>query len=223
MNVERARAYNAGRADEGVVLRALGWAPWADLPVGSAAEAEAVAAWQRGGGLPADGMAGPATWAKLRAICAPDSWQRAVPRGKAQVLAAYGGNPRQRGWSAANLVRVELPHQPGRHVRVHRVIAEEFQALLALAVKLSGYGPRSVQTWNVRNKRGGDNPGSDLSTHSWAIAFDVDPSANGWGNKPGAPVVKHPLFPAVFRVAGWSCGCDWKTPDTMHFQAARGY
>ena len=217
--------YNADHAHDHAALRALSWWPFAADATTSAGVAE-IAAWQATHGLTADGALGPASWSKLREAYRP-AWGR-VPRGLTEILAKYG-DPREAGVARAKWAEAHITHLTvrGKVVRnVHAALANEFAELLRCAIAISGYHPASIQTWNVRRKRGGDrDPATppSWSTHSWAIAFDADPSLNPWGNVAGSPLVKLPLFAAVFRVAGWSCGLDWRTPDTMHFQACTGY
>ena len=222
--------YNQARRLETNALKALGWLPWsADLD--PQAEADLIKAWQQSRGLVADGMAGPGTWAELRKVRAPAvGWLQTLPRGYDAIRAVYGDLKETEGhggrvnvsltWSKDNLARVALT--TGHKVTMHRAIADEFRTLFDLAVKLSGYSPKSVQTWVPRHKLW--NPNKPLSLHSWAIAFDVDPAQNGYGVQSGTMLDRHPAFAAVFRAAGWSCGIDWKTDsrDPMHIQAATG-
>ena len=217
MSWTKAAAYNASKSNELTALQALGWWPFQSTAIASEQLASEVAAWQSAHGLPADGACGPATWAKLREVCATPSWLRRLPRGLREIEQVYGKV------GEFKPVRVDIFPGSGRHVPFHPALADELPHLLELAARLSGYTPADVQTYNVRKKRGGDNPGTDYSTHSWAIAFDADPKANPWGNKPSSPLIRFPMFLAVFRAAGWCCGADWSTPDTMHVQACWGY
>lgn len=217
-----AHEYNVSKRHELAALRRLGWWPFQHDP---ATNAQEVAEWQAAHGLEPDGKLGPASWAKLRELHAPAGWLRRLPRGRAEVVATFGGEPDAPGWERVNLQRVLLP---GRSVsqRVHRLIAPEFPVLLALASELSGYTPVVVQVYNLRRKRGGKpdpDRARDWSTHAWAIAVDIDPVRNPWGNKPSSPLIVHPEFLAVFRVAGWSIGADWDPADTMHVQACKGF
>ena len=201
--------YNKSKILELRALRALGILPF-DLD--SATFDNDIADFQRVHGLTPDGKAGPSTWAKLREARTPAGWLRRLPRGLAEINAVYG-DPGTSTLAASTV----------RKVKVHKKILAEFDKALAYAMQASGYVPASVQTYNLRKKRGGDGPKDQWSTHSWGIAFDVDPERNPWGNKPNSPVIANPAFAATFRALGWSCGCDWKTPDTMHFQACTGY
>ena len=223
-----ASAYNATQKVNHDALRGLGWWPFQKDPTTAEGCAE-IAAWQMAKGLKGDGQAGPGTWAMLCKLAHPE-WAP-KPSGYAGVKQVYG-DLREKdnadghtsidpAWEAQHMGTATTAK--GKTVRFNKALCAELTLLLAAATKLSGYTPDSVQTWVVRRKRGGHDAGPrGMSMHSYAVAFDVDPAANPWGNKPSSPVVNKPLFAAVFRVAGWSCGCDWKEPDTMHFQAPHG-
>jgi len=217
MGMIAACRYNTGKRREIDALRALGWLPGFPSKPASESFAVAVANFQKAHGLTADGACGPATWAVLRRLYAPVNWLRAIPKGLPAIEAAYG----KRGKVAP--VHIRIFAGTGRAVPFHPLVAHELAALLELAASMSGYTPADIQTYNPRKKRGGDNPGTQWSTHNWPIAFDADPPLNPWGNKPSSPLITKPEFLAVFRAAGWRCGADWKTPDTMHVQACWGY
>ena len=215
----KAAAYNAKQQHELTALQALGWWPWQSRAVASEQLAVEVAAWQQTHGLTPDGCCGPATWTKLREVFAPSGWLRRLPRGLHQIEQVYGKI------GEFEPVRVSIFAGSGRAVRIHPALAAELPALLQLAADLSGYTPADVQTYNKRKKRGGKRKKRDSgwSAHSWPIALDADPPLNPWGNKPSSPLIRHPMFLAVFRAAGWRCGSDWEIPDTMHIQACWGY
>ncbi|HEX8392816.1 MAG TPA: M15 family metallopeptidase [Longimicrobium sp.] len=71
--------------------------------------------------------------------------------------------------------------------------------------------------YNFRVKRGGNR----LSTHSWAIAVDINPGTNQMGTAGDLD----PQIVAVFREHGFKWGGDWtgKGKDPMHFQFCTGY
>ena len=219
-------AYNTKNAVNHKALILLNWWPFVKDPKTSEGVAE-IKGWQAANGLTADGGLGPASWAALRARYAPESWLRVLPRGYSAVRAVYGDLGEKivggkvivsAAWKDKHLTYVTF--KDGRRRLFVVELAREFETLFDLAVEHSGYRPKSVQTWVPRYKRG-PNSGSGLSAHCWC-AVDFDPSLNPWGNSPKSPIVKYPLFAAFFRVAGWSCGTDWKTPDTMHLQGAKG-
>lgn len=220
-----AEAYNAAKKREIAALRALGWLPWSAADCGSLQFAADCKQWQQqanahvGAGLAVDGACGPETWASLRSMYAPREWLRAIPVGLRNLELTYG-KVRE-----VPPVRVDIFAGSGRRIAVHPLLAAEIPRLLEVAAERSGYVPRDVQSYNVRRKRGGGASSGvrDWSTHSWAIALDIDPPLNPWGNKPSAPLMQHPAFLATFRAAGWSVGADWRNPDTMHVQAVRGY
>jgi hypothetical protein len=223
-----ATEYNIQKANEHKALRELGWWPFKS-PAGSEAEAEEIKAYQAKKGLKADGMCGPGTWAHLRKDYRPASWLPSLPHGYAEVRAVYG-DPKERdgagdallvdaAWEKANIVKAVLFN--GRHVRFHKALAEELVELHRLASTVSRYTPVSVQTYVPRRKRNGSTPPRPPSTHTFGIAFDVDPAQNAWGMK-DSRLHRHPMFAAFFRVAGWRCGIDWSPTDPMHFQAASG-
>lgn len=212
-----AQSYNAGKRLELAALQHLGWLPGFPADTGGETFALTMADFQRRFGLTADGACGPNTWAALRKLYRPNSWLPELPKGLQAIEATYG----KRG--KVKPVKVAIFPGSGRSVPFHPALASELSDLLALAASVSGYTPADVQTYNPRKKRGGDSDGRDWSTHSWPIAFDADPPLNPWGNKLSSPLIAHPEFLAVFRAAGWRCGADWKTPDTMHVQACWGY
>lgn len=217
MNVAAACRYNLSKHLEIDALRLFGWLDGFPNKSASPLFAELMADFQKAHSLTADGACGPDTWAMLRRIHAPANWLRVIPKGLSAIEATYG----KRG--KVKPVRVAIFGDSGRSVVFHPLLADELAVLLELAEHQSQYLPADIQTYNSRKKRGGDNPGKEWSTHSWPIAFDADPSLNPWGNKPSSPLIAKPEFLAVFRAAGWRCGADWSTPDTMHIQACWGY
>jgi hypothetical protein len=227
MDLVKAAEFNKRNEINIQALRAVGWWHFRGDPFTEAGVME-IAEWQQRHGLTPDGAIGPASWREVRRICQP-AWKPIAHGIKAQI--ARFGDPRplatRAAWAKANLVKVQFWDDVRQQYRtvhnVHREIADEFKFLIERAIKASRYSPASIQVWNVRKMRGGTNTASaDWSKHSWAVAFDFDPQLNGWGNKPAAPMVQHPIFVAVFRIAGWSCGYDWGNPDTMHVQGVTG-
>jgi hypothetical protein len=69
--------------------------------------------------------------------------------------------------------------------------------------------------WNPRMKRGSE----ELSTHTWAIAIDLNPHMGRFGKEPQMPM----FIVRAFKKRGFVWGGDWSYPDGMHFQAAAGY
>ena len=63
-----------------------------------------------------------------------------------------------------------------------------------------------------------------LSTHTWGIAIDLDPARNARGVKwDGGKKMMPEKAVQIFKAAGFTWGGDFKVPDCMHFQFARGY
>ena len=58
-------------------------------------------------------------------------------------------------------------------------------------------------------------PGS-LSTHSYGLALDINPSSNKWGEKPSLSAE----FVNAFVSQGWTWGGYFRKPDGMHFSLA---
>lgn len=219
--------YNASKRLEHDALRALGWWPVTSATPGTQEEADQVTAWQAGAGLVADGKAGPGTWRAIRKVCVPPGWLHELPN-SASIRKVYG-DPRERpatggrlhvddAWEQANIKTYTL--HTGQKVRLHKAIGPEFVRLFEIACRLSGYTPKSVQTFVPRSMMW--NPENPPSRHTWGIAVDFDPTLNGFGRTSGTMMHKYPAFCATFRAAGWRCGLDWKTPDPMHIEAVGG-
>lgn len=71
--------------------------------------------------------------------------------------------------------------------------------------------------FNYRAKRAA----SKLSTHSWAIAIDINPETNAMGTNGDM----HPGVVEIFQAHGFKWGGDWpgRNKDSMHFQFCTGY
>ena len=123
-------------------------------------------------------------------------------------------------WEADNLVMLRNVAGTGLNVRLHRLVAPEFEAALKEIVAacpkykirmLGGYCPRH-KMHDVKR---------ELSTHSWGIAFDLN-----WDKNPVAATLITDFPPeliAILKRRGWNWGGDWKgTKDSMHWQWATG-
>jgi len=188
-----------------------------------------VAAFQRSVGLDADGWPGAKTRAAIDAL-GGDPGDVPIPRTRAEIKDVYGDFAWTPGrgrsvdidddWEDLNIRSFTL--HTGQRRRLHRLVGAEFVELFERACELSGYTPKSVQTYNPRRIK--PDRRSPLSMHSWGIAVDFDPNLNRWGGKlkNGArcPLAKHPEFLQVFRDAGWTCGADWRQGggDWMHIE-----
>ena len=188
----------------------------------------AVRDWQRSSELTPDGKFGPksaAVWAEQNAPLGGAKPPRTVAQHR-----SFFGNPsyeeRPRGrvkldpnWVQRNIAYVKLHN--GRSVRLHRKIAENFRATFERACKVSGYTPKSVQTFVQRHK--GWNAKRNLSEHSYGAAIDFDPTRNAMGGRDNADsgpslLRQHMDFVEVFEAAGWTWGGRWRMKDDMHFQ-----
>lgn len=126
----------------------------------------------------------------------------------AQLMAMYG--------SSASEVRAQLVpiNFMGKTVQVHKKAAPYFQAVVN-DIKASGttYKFRRLGTFNWRSNR---NNSSQLSTHSFGIAIDIndDVNCNGCTKSDFPDVVIN-----AFRNNGFRWGGDYHgKKDPMHFE-----
>lgn len=102
-------------------------------------------------------------------------------------------------------------------IRCHYLLANELRAAL---FQVHGAG-----LWEGLNTYGGcyaflrQRGGRKLSTHSWAIAIDVDVDRNPLG---GTPRIDNRIV-SIFEDRGWTWGGRWTRPDAQHFQFCGGY
>lgn len=154
-----------------------------------------------------------------------------IPNGPVEVEAVYGvirfddivekGKPTgairiTNDWAAENIVKADLPIVGKR--LVHKKAEPAFRTALQ-AIKDKGLASeiKDFQVWAPRHKMW--NVKRPLSTHSWAIACDINPPENPVGR-----VGKmHPDVVAAFEAAGFEWGGRWKSRDDMHFQLCTGF
>lgn len=76
---------------------------------------------------------------------------------------------------------------------------------------------KQFYVWCPRHKMHDKNRG--LSTHSWAIACDINQAENpvGYASK------IHPEVVEIFKFHKFSWGGDWFYKDAMHFQYCSGF
>jgi hypothetical protein len=159
-----------------------------------------------------------------------------APHGLAEILAAYGdpkfdGRRVDRKWEGENLITLHgLPLIPGGQIHVHKLVALPLQLALADCARIGGYQIYSFGCFSPRAQRGSKGL---LSTHTWAIAVDI----NGPSNRlispcfendprrtaPGARDIPD-AWVAAFKARGFFWGGDFSHRfDPMHFQFATGY
>jgi hypothetical protein len=105
------------------------------------------------------------------------------------------------------------------HITCHRLLQSAFESVFAALVK-SGLQSKITSfsgCFSFRPQR----TGTELSTHSWGIAIDLNPETNAQGTfgNMDAGVV------GIFREAGFEWGGEWqgRVCDPMHFQFCTGY
>jgi LysM repeat protein len=158
------------------------------------------------------------------------------PHGLDQIVAVFGDifdyigpdgvlDPQ---WESDYLAKVELPFsirlswdqtKVVKNLYCHKELIEIFPAVFAdiersgLRDEIKTYGG----CFNYRTKRNG----SKISTHSWAIAIDLNPTSNPMGS---AGDMDQRIVD-IFRAYGFTWGGDWSgsSKDPMHFQFCSGY
>ena len=159
-----------------------------------------------------------------------------APHGLDAIIATFGDifdyiredhtlDPR---WQTEMLQSITVPFpiplswdktRPVQRITCHKLLADTCTAAFAqiqnegLQSKITSFGG----CFSFRPQRTGTN----LSTHAWGIAMDLNPETNAQGTAGtmDAGVV------AIFKQAGFSWGGDWqgKVRDPMHFQFCTGY
>jgi hypothetical protein len=119
-------------------------------------------------------------------------------------------------WAKDNLITTRLPIV-GK-VAVHKLLAGVFRDVLGeLDTQRLGDEIRQFGVWSTRHKM--HNPSRGLSSHSWAIACDIN-----WAENPvGRVGAIDPRIVAAFENRGFRWGGRWRTRDDMHFQYCRNY
>jgi len=164
---------------------------------------------------------------------------------ESQIRQSFGdfqhrANPARRGsiiisppWGENNITRVTIPQLRGLphygnggfsgrfecHKKVAEPLVQAFEAVeqQGLTELLRFWGG----CWVPRHKSW--NPNRSLSSHSWAIAFDINVQWNGYDAEP-TPVGREgsviELVP-IFESFGFAWGGYFSTKDGMHFEYCR--
>jgi hypothetical protein len=162
-----------------------------------------------------------------------------VPSGLNEICEVYGDPYRLMGsdgimqppelaeWES-RLTYVALPRpiplawdftKRATRIRCHQAAAESFRSafrILDSEDELWRHVKTYGGTYNFRTKR---KNGTELSTHSWGIAIDLNPGTNQAGTEGDM----HPGIVQAFEACGFQWGGRWRTRDDMHFQLCRGY
>lgn len=196
----------------------------------------AVLKYQKDNGLSVDGVVGDETWSSL--------FDEDIPRlvSILEELPSYSqcfevfGDFRIAGWERQNLTRCDLSefraelehvyfgwmtpddkafiHANWCGLVCHRLVVPKFQAAFKNLVE-TGLG-NELKTFDgclaVRYIRGGDM----WSTHSWAIAIDLNARFNRFGQTDFEMTTD---LAKCFQAVGFVWGADFTgKPDAMHFQ-----
>lgn len=149
-----------------------------------------------------------------------------VPSGLAELEATFGRIEYEEAeggyivitndWADHNLNTMRLP-VVGKTV-IHAKLVPVFRNVFS-AIDAAGLGDEIKQfgVWSPRHKM--HDPKRGLSTHSWAIACDIN-----WATNPVGRVGDiSPDVVKIFEAAGFNWGGRWKHRDDMHFQYCRHY
>lgn len=166
-----------------------------------------------------------------------------APNGLADIIAHYGDPKVQRSqdgewtvdakWESANCIIVQHGLLPRGKLYVHRLVAQPFLRVLdRWSARIQGgdtYKVVSIACFSPRAQRGSN--GLLASTHSWAIAFDLNPDTNPMivNIDPDDPRRITMLdIPRGWiddaKAEGWFWGGEFHGRfDPQHFQLATGY
>jgi len=119
-------------------------------------------------------------------------------------------------WADKNIIKVDLP-VVGKQL-INRIMEPIFISVFTHIVSIGQDGYiNQFGCWSPRHKM--HDPKRDLSTHSWAIACDLN-----WATNPVGVVGDMPEeIVKAFELHGFEWGGRWKSRDDMHFQYATQY
>lgn len=149
-----------------------------------------------------------------------------VPRGLQEIEATYGRIEYKTAeggsvvitndWAERHITSTVLP-VVGQQL-IHKKVEPTFRSVLH---KIEDEGLADLiqqfSLWCPRHKM--HDPKRSLSTHSWAIACDIN-----WAENPVGEVGSmDPALVAVFERHGFEWGGRWRHRDSMHYQLAWSY
>lgn len=154
----------------------------------------------------------------------------AKPNGLTELIVAFGDPIRfandKRNWERTLLKTMPLteplPYAYGdaritqvtAHWRVVAHLVDTLRACLAAGVPATRLHYGGCYSWRPKRTNG-----TQLSTHAWGIAVDVEPAANPLGKAwADDGVMLHPKAVETFEAMGWTWGGRWARPDPMHAQ-----
>lgn len=154
-----------------------------------------------------------------------------IPRGRLELERVFGhieyinGNEKwgpgegwvtiTNDWAKEYLLRAELP-LVGSHF-VNRIAYPSLRLVLELIAE-RGLEIKQFACWAPRHQL--HKPQYPLSTHSWAIAADINWSDNPLSSGEGQ---MDPGIVQAFELHGWVWGGRWRNSDPMHFQLCTDY
>jgi len=155
-------------------------------------------------------MKAPAGLSGIEAMFGTFTWREPHPGDKLP----RGFVVQDEGWVREHIIEIVMPRVG--IVRCHRLVAPAFlDAVEAYTAAGEAHKITEIYCHCARHKMG--NPKRELSTHSWGIAFDCNPSENPVGSD---GMLSNKVIKA-FEDQGFEWGGRWKTKDSMHFQMAR--
>lgn len=201
----------------------------------SAADSQAIAAWQKSKGLEADGKFGSKSMSESDIKIPEESFKTPNQSDVRKNTSIFG---KMTDLSQSSMQTVSLPYPmysstsrtTKKTVKVHPKIVGRVQNIFQDA--LSHYGIEGIKKnhldiysgcYNQRKvNTGGESNSGNWSIHSWGIAIDLDASNNPYtptGNDPLSKESVVPFWKIVEKHGARSLGRDLKK-DWMHFQFA---
>lgn len=150
------------------------------------------------------------------------------PHGLQEIIRCYGqievsdGQVTTPGWESANMEMFHEPWMPSGKLYVNKKVWPILKATIESCLAIGdGYPIRTLGCFSPRAKR----VNGDLSTHSWAIAIDLNAAENTLQEVGGPVICDIPdTWIAMFETSGWTWGGRFSgRKDPMHCQFASGF